>query len=70
VTETESEVKINPVMRDLIINGHVDELYKRAVKKKKRKRQKAEIRAEAVESIGENQLVWLSTLKEEITKLK
>jgi hypothetical protein len=33
-TEPESEVRLNPVMRDLIINGHMDKLYKRAVKKK------------------------------------
>jgi hypothetical protein len=69
-TEPESGVRLNPVMRDLIINGHVDELYKRAVKKKWSKRQKTEIRAEAVESVGENQLAWLSTLKEEIAKLE
>jgi hypothetical protein len=70
MTEPESGVRLNPVMRDLIINGHVDKLYKRAVKKKQSKRQKAEIRAEAVESVGENQPVWLSTLKEEIAKLE
>jgi hypothetical protein len=44
-------------MRDLIINGHVDRHYKRAVKRKQSKRQKKVIRVEAVESIGENQLV-------------
>jgi hypothetical protein len=69
-TEPESEVRLNPVMRDLIINGHVDGLYKRAVKKRWSKRQKAEIRTEAVESVGENQPVWLSTLREEITKME
>jgi hypothetical protein len=57
-------------MRDLIINGHVDGLYKRVVKKRQSKRQKAEIKTEAVESVGENQPVWLSTLREEITKLE
>jgi hypothetical protein len=69
-TEPESGVRLNPVMRDLIINGHADKIYKQAVKKKQRKRQKTEIRAEAMESVGENQLAWLSTLKEEIAKLK
>jgi hypothetical protein len=69
-TEPESGVRLNPVMRDLIINGHTDEIYKQAVKKKQRKRQKTEIRVEAMESVGENQLAWLSTLKEEIAKLK
>jgi hypothetical protein len=37
-TEPKSEVRLNLVMRDLIINGNVDELYKRAVKKKQSKR--------------------------------
>jgi hypothetical protein len=68
--EPKSRVRLNPIMRDLIINRHADELCKRAVKKKRRKRQKTEIRAETVESVEENQLVWLRTLKEEITKLK
>jgi hypothetical protein len=57
-------------MRDLIINGHVDKLYKGAVKKKQSKQQKAEIRVEAAESVGENQPVWFNTLKEEIAKLE
>jgi hypothetical protein len=57
-------------MRDLVINEHVDETYKQAAKKKWRKRQRTEIRVETMESIGENQLAWLSTLKEEITKMK
>jgi hypothetical protein len=33
-TEPKSEVRLNPIMRDLIINGHVDRRYKRAVKRK------------------------------------
>jgi hypothetical protein len=57
-------------MRDLIINGHTDGHYKREVKRKQSKQQKTGIRAEAIESIGENQPVWLSTLKEEITNLE
>jgi hypothetical protein len=69
-TEPELEVRLNPVMRDLIINRHVEEPYRRAVKKKRSKRQKTKTRAEAVESVGENQPVWLDTLKEEITKLE
>jgi hypothetical protein len=69
-TEPESEVRLNPIMRDLIINGHVDRRYKRAVKRKWSKRQKTGIRAEVVESVGENQPVWLNTLKEEIAKLE
>jgi hypothetical protein len=57
-------------MRDLIINRHTDEIYKRALKKKQSKRQKTKIKVEAVESVGKNQLAWLSTLKEEIAKLE
>jgi hypothetical protein len=34
VTELELEVRLNPSMRDLIINRHVEEPYRRAVKKK------------------------------------
>jgi hypothetical protein len=69
-TEPESEVRLNPIMRDLIINGHMDGLYKKEVKKRWSKRQKEEIRTEAVESVGENQPVWLSTLREEIAKME
>jgi hypothetical protein len=50
-------------MRDLIIN-------RRALKKKRSKRQKTKIIVEMDESVGENQPVWLDTLKEEIAKLK
>jgi hypothetical protein len=50
-------------MRDLIIN-------RKAVKKKQSKQQKKETIAEMDESVGENQSVWLDTLKEEISKLK
>jgi hypothetical protein len=70
MTEPESGVRLNLFMRDLIIKGHADKLYKQAMKKKQRKQQKIEIRAEAVERVGENQLAWLSTLKEEISKLE
>jgi hypothetical protein len=62
-TDSELKVRINPITRDLIIN-------RRVVKKKRSKRQKTETIAETAESIGENQPVWLDTLKEEIAKLK
>jgi hypothetical protein len=42
-------------MKDLIINGYVDEHHTRAVKRKQSKRQKTEVKAEVVESVGENQ---------------
>ena len=37
-TKTESGVKLNLVMRDLVINEHVDNTYHLATKKKRRKR--------------------------------
>jgi hypothetical protein len=69
-TEPESGVRLNPVMKDLIFNGNVDGLYKRVVKKRWSKRQKEEIRTKVVESVRENQPVWLSTLREEIAKME
>jgi hypothetical protein len=69
-TEPELGVRLNPVMKDLIFNGNMDGLYKRVVKKRWRKRQMEEIKTKAVESVRENQPVWLSTLREEITKME
>jgi hypothetical protein len=57
------EVRLNPIMKDLIIN-------RPAVKKKWSKRQKTENMAETAESIGENQLAQLVSLKKEIVELK
>jgi nitrogenase subunit NifH len=57
------EVKINPIMKDLIIN-------RPTVKKKWNKWQKTENMAETAESIEENQSAWLVTLKEDIAELK
>jgi hypothetical protein len=68
--EADKEVRLNPIMKYLIINGYVDGRYKRVVKRKRSKRQKTGIRAEVVESVGENQPAWLDTLKEEIAKMK
>jgi hypothetical protein len=62
-TDSKLEARLNPTMRDLIINRPV-------VKKKQSKRQKKETIIETTESVGENQPVWLDTLKEEIAKLK
>jgi hypothetical protein len=69
-TESESGVRLNPIMRDLVINEHTEKTYKKAAKKKRRKRQRTDIRVETMESIRENQLAWLSTLKEKIAKMK
>jgi hypothetical protein len=50
-------------MKDLVIN-------RRAVKKKRTKRQKKEIIVKSDESVGENQPAWWDTLNDEIAKLK
>jgi hypothetical protein len=58
------EVRLNPTIKDLFINMS-------AAKKKRRKRQKKEESTnEMAESVGENQPVWLDSLKEEIAKMK
>jgi hypothetical protein len=66
----DKEVRLNPIMKDLIINGYIDEHHTPAVKRKRSKRQKTEVKDEVVESIGQNQPAWLDTLKEEIANLK
>jgi hypothetical protein len=67
--KTESGVKLNPVMRDLIINEHTDNTCHPAAKKKRKKRQRTEAKTEMIESVGEN-LDWWSTLEEEIAKMR
>jgi hypothetical protein len=57
------EVRLNPIMKDLVINI-------RAMKNKRTKQQKKEIIVESTESIGENQPAWWDTLNNEIAKLK
>jgi len=68
--EADKEVKLNPIMKDLIINGYENEHHMQDVKRKKSKKQKTKVKAEVVESIGENQPAWMDTLKEEIVNLK
>jgi hypothetical protein len=63
-------IRLNPIMKDLIINGYTDIHHLQAGKGKRSKRQKTEVKAEVVESVGENQPAWLDTLKEEIANLK
>ena len=64
------EIKLNPLMKDLIINSYVGEHHAWAVKRKQSKHQKTTEKTEVVESVGENQRAWLDTLKEEIANLK
>jgi hypothetical protein len=68
-TETELGVKLNPVMRDLVINEHADNTCHPTAKKKRSKRRKSEAKTEMIESVGEN-FDWWSTLEEEISKLR
>jgi hypothetical protein len=68
-TETESGVRLNPVIRDLVINEHIDNTYHPAAKKKRRKRRKTEIKTKMIERLGEN-LTRLATLEEEIAKMR
>jgi hypothetical protein len=68
-TEIDSGVKLNPIMRDIVINEHADNTCQLAAKKKRRKRRKSEAKTEMIESIGEN-FDWWSTLEEEIAKLR
>jgi hypothetical protein len=60
-TKTKLGVKLNPVMRDLIINEHVDNTCHPSAKKKRRKRWRIEAKTEMIESVEEN-LDWWSTL--------
>jgi hypothetical protein len=68
--KVDKEFRLNPIMKDLMINGYIDEHHTRAVKRKRRKRQKIEVKDEVVESIGESQPAWIDTLKQEITNRK
>ena len=65
VIDSQLEVRLNSTIKDLVIN-------RPAAKTKRSKRhKKEESTVEAVESVGENQPVWLdSSLKVNITKLK
>jgi hypothetical protein len=36
--EADKKVRLNPIMKDLIINGHTNECHKQAIKMKRRKR--------------------------------
>lgn len=68
-TKIDSGVKLNPVMRDIVINEHADNTCHPASNKKRRKRRKSEAKTEMIESIREN-FDWWSTLEEEITKMR
>jgi hypothetical protein len=63
-------IRLNPFMKDLIINAYENGHHMQDGKGKIRKRWKTEVEAKMVESIGESQPDWLDTLNEEIANLK
>jgi len=64
------EIRLNPITKDLIINGYADGNYMQASENKRKKRWKEEHKAGIVKGTKEDQPSWLDTLKEEIEKLK
>jgi hypothetical protein len=64
------EIRLNPIMKYLIINGYVDGHYMQAGERKRKKRRKKEAKDGTVKDVEEDQPSWLDTLKEEIEKLK
>jgi hypothetical protein len=64
------EIRLNPIMKDLIINGYADESNRQAGVRKRKKQRKEETKAGIIKSAEENQPSWLDTLKEEIENLK
>jgi hypothetical protein len=68
-TETKSRIRLNPVIRDLFINEHMENTCHPTAKKKRSKRRKSKAKTEMIESIGEN-FDWWSTPEEEIAKLR
>jgi hypothetical protein len=63
IIDSRLEFRINPIMKDLVIN-------RKSIKKKWTKRQKKEGIVKIAKSVGENQPIWMDTLKDEIAKLK
>jgi hypothetical protein len=65
IIDSRLEVRMNPIIKDLVINMPV------AKKKRSKWHKEEESTVKADGSVGENQPVWLeSSLKAEITKLK
>jgi hypothetical protein len=64
------EIRLNPIMKDLIINGYADGYYMQAGESKGNKRRKKDTKDGTVEGTEENKPCWLDTLKEEIANLK
>jgi hypothetical protein len=65
VIDSRLEVRLNPIIKDLVINMPT------AKKKRSKRHKKEESTVEAAKSVGENQPIWLdSSLIAEIAKLK
>jgi hypothetical protein len=64
------EIKLNPIMKDLIINGYADGYYTQYGGRKRKKQRKKGTKVGTIKNVEEDQPSWLDTLKEEIANLK
>ena len=64
------EIRLNPIMKDFIINGYADGYYMKTGKSKRNKQHKKETKAGMIEGTEETQPGWIDTLNEEIANLK
>jgi hypothetical protein len=69
-TGSGEEIRLNPIMKDLIINGYADGHCTQAGERNMKKRWKEEVKDGTIKGTEEDQPSWLNTLKEEIEKLK
>jgi hypothetical protein len=60
----DEEIRMNPIMKDLIINRYVDEYNTQVGVSKRKKQRKEEAKAGTIKSIEENHPSWVDTLKE------
>ena len=60
------EIRLNPIMKDFIINGYADGYYMKTGKSKRNKQHKKETKAGMIEGTEETQPGWIDTLNEEI----
>jgi hypothetical protein len=64
------DIRLNHIMKDLIINGYADGHYTQDGERKRKKQWKEEAKDRIVKGIEEDQPSWIDTLKEEIEKIK
>jgi hypothetical protein len=68
--ESGEGIRLNPIMKDLIINGYADGYNTQAGESKRKKQRKEAAKVGTVKKVEEDQPSWLDTLKEEIENLK